>query len=263
MKVGKTSSRVCALIAACILLVTVLPAQTTKRPIADFLSAQGASSNFFPPVQDYLGWGQALCISGGLSCLSPQTGHANQFCSGDFVLVDYAGLADQYLVSNGFQSSGTVMDGTVTERRISPNSVEISVTLHTKNALTFVLPPTQVFPGTSPPCGTGWDFLNGPLLLGQRPTANPSLQDRALAESFFHVSFVNPAGAPLPDLLDLFFNRYPDIAEYSFNAVGSGPLRSAFGVPDGTPGTVTVVQAGKGSRSNAQPAVVNLRQTGH
>jgi hypothetical protein len=262
MKIGKASLRGCARITACMLLVIVLPAQVTQRPIGDFLKAQGASSNFFPPVPDYLGWAQALCTSGGLGCLSPEIDFG-RFCGGDFVLVDYAGLADQYLVKNGFQSSGTVMDGTVTERRISPSSVEISVTLHTKNALTFVLPPTQLIAGTSPPCGTGWDFLNGPLLLGQRPTANPSLQDRALAESFFYVSFVNPAGAPLPDLLDLFFNRYPDLAEYSFNAVGSGPLRSAFGVPDGTPGTVTVVQAGKGSRSNSQPAVVNLRQTGH
>jgi hypothetical protein len=250
--------RWCVLALLCMALVTVLNAQTTKRPIEDFLTAQGKYSSFFPPVKDYLGWAQGLCTSGGLSCLSPHF-DATRFCLGDFALVDYVGLADKYLVENGADSSGTVMDGTILERRLSDTSVEVTVTLHTKNALTFVLPPT---PDVPPLCGFGFDFLSAPLLLGQRATAKPALADRALGESFLHISFINALGDPLPDLLDLFYSRYSDIKEYSFQAVATGPLRPAFGVADGTPGTVTVVQAGNGSRSNIQPAVVRLRRTG-
>ena len=100
------------------------------------------------------------------------------------------------------------------------------------------------------------DFAGGPLVLGARANTLPTLAQRALGESFWHITFQNPAGAPLPDLLDLFFNRFPDIFEYSFHAVASGPMT------DGGQGTVTVQQAGKGSRGNTQPSVVNLRQTG-
>jgi hypothetical protein len=250
--------RWCVLALLSMALITALNAQVTKRPIEDFLAAQGKYSTFFAPVKDYIGWAQALCTSGGLSCLSPHF-DATRFCLGNFALVDYAGLADKYLVDHGFASSGTVMDGTVMERRLPGTNVEVMVTLHTKNALTFALAPT-LDPSTG--CGSGWDWANGPLLFGQRANANPALADRALGDSFFHISFINPVGAPLPDLIDLFYLRYSDIKEYSFHAVATGPLRPAFGVPDGTPGTVTVVQAGNGSRSNIQPAVVNLRQTG-
>jgi hypothetical protein len=43
---------------------------------SDFLSAQGTTSRFFPPVPDYVGWTD------------------NPFTT--FGLVDYAGLADKY-----------------------------------------------------------------------------------------------------------------------------------------------------------------------
>jgi hypothetical protein len=147
------------------------------------------------------------------------------------------------------------MDGSVLIRPRAGNRVEVAVSLHTKNALTFVLAPLGPIPGTS--CGSIPDFASGPLLMGTRANTVPPPAERALGDSFFHITFQNPAGAPLPDLLDLFNNRFSDIEEYSFHAVASGPMTG------GGQGTVTVQQAGKGSRTNIQPAVVNLRKTGN
>jgi hypothetical protein len=244
------------LVLACVALAFTLSAQTTTLPIADFVAAQGHTSIFIPPVPDYLGWGQGLCTSRGLSCMA-QPPDYNGLCYGDLALVDYAGVADRFIIQNGGQSSGTVWDGSVLVRPISNNRVEITVSLHTKNALTFVIAPWKLIPGTSCMAPSDADFAAGPLVLGARANTLPPLAQRALGESFFHIIFRNPAGAPLPDLIDLFFNRFADIDEYSFHAVASGPM------PGGAHGTVTVQQSGKGLRGNTQPAVVNLRQTGN
>jgi hypothetical protein len=248
-----TLGRCCVLVLACVALASTLNAQTTKLPISDFLAVQGQTSNFIPPVPDSLGWSQALCTSGGLSCLSPPyTG----LCTGNFAWVDYAGVADRFITDHLGESSGTEMDGFVMERPLANGRVEVTVSLHTRKALTFVVAPSKLIPGTSCADFSDLDFAGGPLLLGARANTVPPLAQRALGESFFHVTFQQVAGSPLPDLVDLFNNHFSDIAEYSFHAVASGPM------PGGGHGTVTVQQAGMGSRANLQPAIVNLRQTG-
>ncbi|MCC6390324.1 MAG: hypothetical protein IT167_06960 [Bryobacterales bacterium] len=233
-----------------------LNAQTAKLPISDFLAVQGQSSIFIPPVQDFLGWAQALCTSRGLSCITKPPDY-NGLCLGYLVSVDYAGLADKYITDNGGQSSGTVMEGSVLVRPIANNRIEVTVSLHTKNALTFVLAPYPLIPGTSCMAPSDANFATQSLTLGARANTLPPFSQRALGDSFWHITFQNPAGAPLPDLIDLFNNRFSDIFEYSFHAVATGPMAA------GGEGTVTVQQASKGSRENLQPAVVNLRQTGH
>ncbi len=243
----------------------LLNAQVTEVPIQEFISAQGQSgSTFFPPIPDYLGWAQALCKSGGLSCLSPHF-DSTRYCVGNFALVDYAGVADRYLIANYGKaaSSGTVIDGKVLKRTMGDGKVEVTVDLHAKNALTFVMAPSPAPPGSEDACGNWLDWANGPVLLGDRSNVLPPrpLADRALGESFFHISFLNGALDPLPDLLQLFNARFADIHEYSFHTVATGSLTAAFGSP-GAPGTVTIVQAGSGSRLNIQPAVVNLREAG-
>jgi hypothetical protein len=245
----------CRLLACIMLLAVSLNAQTTKLPIADFLAAQGQTSSFLPPVPDYLGWLQALCTSGGLSCLT-SNGDFDKLCLGDGAAVDYAGLADRFITQNGGQSSGTVMDGSVLVRPLDAGHVQVEVTLNTRNALTFVVQPSALIPGTSCAAFADVDLKAGPLVLGARALPIPPLAQRALGDSLFHITFVNPTGAPLPDLMDLFNNRFGDIKEYSFNASASGPT------PDGGQGTVTIVQAGNGERSNIQPAIVNFRQIG-
>ncbi len=248
-----TLGRWCMLVLTCVALASTLNAQTAKLPISDFLAVQGQTSVFIPPVPDLLGWSQALCTSGGLSCLSPPY---SGLCAGDFAWVDYAGVADRFITDHLGQSSGTETDGFILERPLANGRVEVTVSLHTKNALTFVVAPSKLIPGTSCTAVSDVDFAGGPLLLGARANTLPSLAQRALGESFFHITFQNAAGSPLPDLVDLFNNHFSDIGEYSFHAVASGPT------PDGGHGTVTVQQAGMGSRANLQPAIVNFRKTG-
>lgn len=155
---------------ACIFLVTALSAQTTSVPISEFLHNQGQSSSFFPPAGDYVGWVAVTCPSGGLSCwthLPP--GSSGNVCFGNFVLVDYAGLADRAITDNGGASSGTFEDGSVSERPVGDGSkVEVTVSLHTTNALTFVIAPTPP-KGSNCPGGSDFDFSCGPVLLGARP----------------------------------------------------------------------------------------------
>ncbi|MBI4905111.1 MAG: hypothetical protein HY820_15865 [Acidobacteria bacterium] len=247
----------CVLVIVCVALAGTLNAQTTKLPIADFLAVQGESSLFLYPVKDYLGWGQGLCPSGGLSCLKPPY---TDYCVGYIAGVDYAGLAEKYIADSGGPSSGTVMEGSVLVQDIGNNRVEVTVSLHTRNALTFVMEPPQkqVIPGTSCTSPANVDFATWPLVLGARANTvpPPSLAQRALGESIFHIKYQAAKDKPLMDLMDLFFNHYTDIREYSFHAVADGPM------PGGARGKVTVQQAGTGSRANLQPAIVNLRQTG-
>jgi len=216
--------------------VTPQVAAAVQRPLADFLSAQGSTNGFIPPLPDFIAWTNN----------NPQT---------MFVSVDYAGVVASYLNSNGGPSLGTAMSGSVTERPLADGRAEVSVILHTDRALTWTiaLPPT--------------DLATDPLLYGYRGTdllADPSLTP-ALSSSDLQVVFKNTApGAALPDLVDAFIlgNAAPgqELGMLSFRSRGSGPLRAAFGVADGTPGRCTVVNTGlfqtpfKGAVADAFPA---------
>jgi hypothetical protein len=146
------------------------------------------------------------------------------------VSVDYAGLADDYAAG----ILGTQTTGTVTERPLSDGRAEIHVRLHTKNALTWVVDDPADF--------------NEPLLFGYRaPDLVPDGQEPALGESFLDVKFINTApGDPLPDLIQLVVapQAGQELVFLAFRARANGPLRGLFGVEDGTPGRVTVVQTG-------------------
>jgi hypothetical protein len=135
------------------------------------------------------------------------------------------------------------MGGSVPVRPLDVNRAEVTVALHTPNALTFVVKPDKLIPGTSCVAFPDVDLKAGPLLMGVRALTIPPLAARALGESFFRITFINPAGGPLPDLSDLFIQR-----------------RRVRPTPDGSYGTVTLVQAGNGARTNIQPAIVSFRQ---
>jgi len=247
--------RCCLLLLASMTLASAINAQTTKLPLADFLAVQGQTSIYLPPVPDYVGWGQALCMSGGLGCMTPPyTG----YCTGTLASVDYAGIADKFIVSNGGQSSGTATDGSVIVRQLANSRVEVTVSLHTTNALTFVMAPFPLIPRTSCMSPSDVNFATQPLILGARANtvSPPLLANRALGESFFHITYQAAASTPLMDLIDLFNNHFSDIQEYSFHAVADGPT------PEGGQGTVTVQQTGKNSRGNIEAAVVNFRPKG-
>jgi hypothetical protein len=210
-------------------------AGTVQRPLSDWLSAQGACFPdgvggcllFFPPVPLYGGIGNV-----------------------DFSMiawVDYAGVADRW-ASGAF---GTQISGTVTERSLSDGRAQVDVTWRTTHALTFVTA------GSLPP---------GPLLFGHYAPDVLAGADGAFGSSSFHISFTNTApGAPLPDLLQLQYLPAPgqEAVLEALHATATGTLRSAFGVPDGTPGMLTAEgTANIPKRSNIQAGVVNLHPTG-
>jgi hypothetical protein len=224
---------------AAVLLAPLTFAQTTQRPISDFLETQGTFCFpikgggcllFVPPVPNFVGF------------TDPTSNRA--------VSVDYAGLANACF-GNAF---GTTMSGVITERALANGQAEDTVLLHTKNALTWVVGP---FKGMI-------DFANGPVLFGHRwntnlPTCTLNGESPTLGTSFLEIKFTNTApGAPLPDLIQLLFlpASGQGLIEYAFQANATGPLAN------GAPGMVTVAQTGNIVRSNVQAAVINLRATG-
>jgi hypothetical protein len=242
--------------------------RTTTRPISDFVSAQGTfcipcgtqgttcvngCGLFVPPADNFLGWDT-------LQEVPPQKGNVQPVRC---VSVDYVGLANAKIeeLSGGIISFGTTTSGTVAERPLSDGRVEVSVLLHTSNALTWV-----AGGGDNGVC----DFATDPLLFGHRVTDVLAAADAALGDSFLKVVFINTApGAPLPDLEQLFNDPLPGQEPISFRAQANGTLRAAFGVPDGTPGRAEVSQTGlfmtkfKGATGDAFPAErINLNVVG-
>jgi hypothetical protein len=200
-----------------------------NRPIEDFLNAQGSTSVFYqgkyaPGLPDYaVGW-----TTGG--CPGP-------FCppSGSRIAaVDYAGGANKYLERHGYGSLGTKTEGSITERRLPDGRAEVTLVLHTTNALTFMS--TWDASQPSPPesaetnarlFGASVQDILGPI--HRRP---------ALADSALIMVFINPRmGAPMPDLVQVFaFGAVLDWRLISFSANATGSL------PNGVPATAAVRQ---------------------
>ncbi len=230
---------------------------TTTRPISDFVNAQGtfcfprvllglptppvcftlppftftllpstyqsAPQNTSPGIPSFLGWTQKLLT---------------QPCAA----VDYASVENKFLREFYNISLGTTTDGTITERPLANGTAEVTVLLHTQKALTWVVEGSTV----------GCDFVNvdNKVLFGHTAADIASTQDTSLAslaESFLKVVFTNTApGAPLPDIEQVLAAPLPgqQVLFESFYAQATGSLRAPFGVADGTPGRVQVVQTG-------------------
>jgi len=193
--------------------IKLAPSATQTRPIEEFVEAQG---KYAPPW--YVYW-TALATDRA-------------------AVVDWAGLDNAWIIANGGTSLGTEMDGTITEKPLKDGRAEVKVVLHTKNALTFVMT------GFSAP---DFDFYTATVLFGHRNLDVLAGSDPALGESLLKLTFINTApGALMPDLIQLWW--YPEegqeVESCSFNSHSDGTLREAFGVPDGTPGKVIVVQTG-------------------
>jgi len=188
-----------ALVALCL---TASRLNAAPRPIEEFLAAQGTYCIddgaggcflFVPPAPNYIGW------------FDPITLYA--------LSVDYAGLANAWIESEsgGAVSLGTTMSGSVNERSLPDGRAEGSVVLHTRDALTWAIQSPSV---------AEIDFAANPLLFGCR--AHDVLddgQEPALGECTLKVKFLNPApGAPLPDLMELFIERFADFISISIVA---------------------------------------------
>jgi hypothetical protein len=213
------------------LAAVTMGATPGQRPITDFTSRQGAyclkfdvDGNIDCATSSYGGGGCDLFIPP-----QPNVGGWTDPKGLFFALVDYAGLSDT-LVGGTF---GTTLDGSVTEVPLADGRARVSVTLHTRNALAWASDFSGGFPGT-----TVFGYRLDEVIAGAKPS---------LGESLLKMTFKNPApGASLPDVIQLNFCPAPgqELEVYSFHARADGTLRAAFGVPEGTPGRLEVVQSG-------------------
>jgi hypothetical protein len=214
-------------------------ASANIRPIEDFLNAQGQNLNGVPAPYNYVVWDDRE--------------------SGLLLSLDYAGLANKWIEeqSGGAISLGTETDGKVIERPLPDGRAEVTVLLHTRNALTWV---AEYKPENLPPAPP-W----GDLLFGHFPEQLLAGADPALGESFLKWVFINDApGAPLPAFFDEALPIPPAPPPHqwimiSFEAQARGTLQEGFGVPDGTAGRAQMTQiglfqtAGKGATADGYP----------
>jgi len=183
------------------------------RPLSDFLDAQGSTQFFFPPVADMLGW----------------TDLGFEY----FALVDYAGLADDYVETETGDSLGTKMTGRVLECATDDGRTKISVVLNTRKALGFAQSVQALI-------DSGFDFLNTPTVFGVKAQDVvvygdvPALGPASLRVSFF----IEAPGDPLPDIRSAFQENIPDVRPISldFRSTTIGYL------PDGTKARLRVQQ---------------------
>jgi hypothetical protein len=204
-----------------------------QRPIEDFLKAQGTTSSFYrtayaPDLTDYaVGFSSAPC-----------PGQFCQYPTSRIAVVDYAGGADKYLQKNGRGPLNTKTDGSITERVLPDGRAEVTIVLHTENALTFAstwdyslpMPPQSAETNTRLFGSSVSDLLRDP---SRRPS---------LASSDLVMIYRSPKpGAPMPDLVQMFaFGAYPTLElislYFSVNADGT--------LPNGTPAKCNVLQHG-------------------
>jgi hypothetical protein len=187
------------------------------RPIEDFLDAQGTLVPFPVPAElQSIGW------------TDPKTER--------FALVDYTGFANKWIKeqSSGTISLGTKTEGKIIERRLHDGRAEVTVQLHTKNALTWVMEPWA------------FDPYGDELVFGYRAQDVVDGADPALGESLLMWVFINKApGDPLPDLVaETLVGPTVEMIMLSFEAHADGTMRDAFGVPDGTPGRAQITEIG-------------------
>ena len=187
-----------------------------ERPLTDFLDAQGTTQFFFPPVQDMLAWTDAAFVN--------------------FAVVDYAGLADNYVESATGSSLGTGVNGRVLECATGDGGpVKISVVLSTRKALGFAQSIQDLI-------NSGFDFLNTPTTFGVKAQDVVNNGDApALGPATLRVTFfIAEAGGPLPDIRIAFQANEPDVRPITvdFRSTTVGRLS------DGTKSRMRIQQVG-------------------
>jgi hypothetical protein len=196
---------------------------TKTRPCSDFLKAQGTLNNpplFFPPVPDYVGWTD-----------KPFT---------TFGLIDYAGLAAEYIKDATQKSLGTKVTCSVTEGALTDGSAKISVTVFTTNALGFAQDAKDLK-------ANGFDFLNTPTNFGAKAQDVVNGAEPALGPATLDVSFRIPQPKdPLPDLVDVLVN-----SPCSYKPVNVQFESSTYGKrPDETKALLHISQAGSSTKNS-------------
>ncbi|MEU6867730.1 hypothetical protein ABZ924_31610 [Streptomyces sp. NPDC046876] len=225
--------------------------------------AQGGSGTqpraVFRPLQDFLQTQGTFCLDDGQGgCAELVPGFPNllvwsQLAPEDrCALVDYVGLLGQRIFTNtgGTVDVRPVVTGTVREQARSDGRADVHVRVEAVGAVTYV---TQ-----------GCDLRNGPLEFGHTLPEVQAGQQPARGTSRLDIRFVNNApGAPLPDLLQLI--QEPTLGQVplvmTFRTTATGPLRPAFGVPDGTPGRLTINNDIDFARPDSRRERIDLRRS--
>lgn len=213
----------------------LLAIETKTRPCSVFLNAQGTTSRFFPPVKDYVGWTDAV---------DPQTGLPKTFG-----LVDYAGLANEYIKARTGKSLGTTVTCLVTERALDDGGAKITVALVATNALGFAQSVAELN-------ANNFDFLGTRAIFGAKAvTSAPGEKGvvdgarPALGPALLDVSFrIQEPGGPLPDLVDVLVDNRCNYApiNYRFGSFTYGQKALLHikqeAVPAGPPDCVTITK---------------------
>ncbi len=194
-------------------VVTAPSIQAGQRPLEDFLSRQGT---YVPP--GFESWPAWTFFYGWLG---PDVPYSFAF--------DYAGVASRWLEENSGLSFGATFNGFINEKALPDGSAEVTILVQARNALTWA----NAVQGN--PTET-------PILFGYRPNDIAQGAPATLGSCTLQVKLINPLGVgqPLPDL------ESPDyqLLFLAFVGQAQGPLRAAFGVPDGTPGFIQTRQTG-------------------
>ena len=163
----------------------------TKRPLSDFLTAQGTSgSSFFPPVPDYVGWASSDFVT--------------------FALVDYAGLANKYIEDSGAKSLNTQVTGQVRECALADGTARVTVKLVTANALGFAQSIADLI-------ASGFDFEGTATNFGAKAVDVATGAEAAKGTAKLTTTFtIESPGAALPDFLDVAFIPEPGDDTYPY-----------------------------------------------
>jgi hypothetical protein len=189
-------------------IAQVTAAGTRQRPFSDWFDVQGSAFN------------PANCASSILGWLTPDLA--------TFARADYSGKIGACITNHGGPVFTPEFSGSVTERDLPDGTAEILVIHHFAD--TYVVARDQTLGGNPAPAILGYnaaELFNHPEL--QSATASGTINARFI---------IAQPGDPLPDLNTINF------LTVSARFQGSGPLRSAFGVAEGTPGRLLVNQTG-------------------
>lgn len=204
-----------------------------QRPIEDFVDSQGTLCLddacldfgqgdecvlFVPPVENFLGWTDLPDCEG--------------------VAIDYAGLADEWITeeSDGDVSFGTEFSGSITERVLADGRTQVSVRLHTTNALVWAFEDCN------------FDFAGAPTIFGHRAPDVLDGASAALGSSLLRVTYTTAAapGDDLPDLLQILIcpDNEEELVSIAFVATADGEFTEDSDFPDGTPAVLHTTQTG-------------------
>jgi len=148
------------------------------RPIGEWTAAQGTycSDNG----------------SGGCMLYAPPVANYGVFYDQSrsmMISVDYAGIANRWLMSQG-RDFGTTTSGAINEQPIGDGRVQVTIELHTLNAISFI--------------SRGVDVMGGPVILGHRPMDLVQPQnDAGKGDVFMRIVYISMPGMPIPDLIKL------------------------------------------------------------